>query len=29
MIIKKYETSSMSATQVAPQAPYIGSDYYV
>ena len=29
MIIKKYETSSMSAAQVAPQAPYIGNDYYV
>ena len=29
MIIKKYETSLMSAAQVAPQAPYIDSDYYV
>ena len=29
MIIKEYETSSMSAAQVAPQAPYIGNDYYV
>ena len=29
MIIKEYETSSMSAAQVAPQTPYIGNDYYV
>ena len=29
MIIKEYETNSMSAAQVAHQAPYIGSDYYV
>ena len=27
MIIKEYETSSMSATKVAPQAPCIDSDY--
>ena len=29
MIIKEYETSSMSAAQVASQTPYIDSDYYV
>ena len=29
MIIKEDETNAMSAAQVAPQAPYIGSDYYV
>ena len=29
MIIKEYETSSMSAAQVAPQAPYIDNDYYM
>ena len=29
MIIKEYETNSTSAAHIAPQAPYIGNDYYV